>query len=574
MADFDLIVRGGTVVDGTRMPRFLGDIGIRGGRVASVGRLADASAERVLDADGMIVAPGYVDLHTHYDAQVFWDPYCSLSGWHGVTSVAIGNCGFGFAPVRPEERERSMLSMTRNEAISLDAMRAGMPWDWVTFPQFLDSLESTPKAINVLPYMPLNPLLVWVMGQERAKAGEMPTPEEHAQMKRLLHEAMDAGACGWSTQRLMPGGHGDTQRDYDGTPMPTDIMHHETCLELARVLAERNEGFIQMTLTSGDRAKDLRAFEELAEVSGRPVIYNVLVAVAAAPQSHHDTIAWLESCRQRGLKVYPQAITTEVGFTFNLEDFNQFDDAPAWREALMGSREERLARLADPARRAGLRERLPAVATGGFHKIIVVEAHTPETRALENLSLEQIAEREGKPLADALIDVAVADDLRTTFYVDAITSSPTELLRDVVEYPWAIPGTSDGGAHTKFFTSGVYPTEFITRCVREHGMLSLEEAHWRLSALPAMCAGFRDRGTLREGAPADLIVYDYDGLEILPTELVHDLPGGDWRRVQRARGYRHVLVNGEPTIESDREVGSSPGRLLRHGAAPSRAAAA
>ena len=270
MAQFDWVIKNGTIVDGLRMPRFRGDIGVAGGVVAAIGQLDASEANRVIDATGHVVAPGFVDLHTHYDAQIFWDPWCTISGWHGVTSVAIGNCGFGFAPVAPELRERSMLSMTRNEAVSLAAMRAGMPWDWETFPEFLDSLERTPKAVNLLTYMPLNPLLVWVMGLERAKAGELPTPAETAELCRLFEEAMDAGACGFSMQRLLPDSGSDIQRDHDGSPMVTDVMHHETCLELARVLGRRNEGFIQMTLYSADRERDLREYEELAAVSGRP----------------------------------------------------------------------------------------------------------------------------------------------------------------------------------------------------------------------------------------------------------------------------------------------------------------
>jgi N-acyl-D-aspartate/D-glutamate deacylase len=208
--------------------------------VAKIGQLAGADADRVIDASGCIVAPGFVDLHTHYDAQVFWDPYCTLSGWHGVTSVVIGNCGFGFAPVAPEMRERMMLSMTRVEAIPFASMEAGMPWDWVTYPEFLASLERTPKGVNVLPYVPLGPLLAWELGLDDAKAGREPTPAEMAELKRLLHEAMDAGACGWSAQRLPPTGGLANQRDYDGTPMPTDLMSDATALEFAKVLAERN----------------------------------------------------------------------------------------------------------------------------------------------------------------------------------------------------------------------------------------------------------------------------------------------------------------------------------------------
>jgi N-acyl-D-amino-acid deacylase len=216
------------------LQRFRGDIGIKGGRVARIGRLNSQDAAKVIDAYGKIVAPGFVDLHTHYDAQLFWDPYCSISSWHGVTSVVIGNCGFGFAPVKPELRERSMLTMTRNEAIPLASMKAGMPWDWVTYPEFLDSVDRHPKAINILPFIPLSPLLVWVMGLDEAKTGRRFTEKEEQEVRRLVNEAMDAGACGWSLQRL---GKVSLQPDYDGTPMATDVMDDDNILFIGRLLA-------------------------------------------------------------------------------------------------------------------------------------------------------------------------------------------------------------------------------------------------------------------------------------------------------------------------------------------------
>ncbi len=202
MAEFDTLIKGGMVIDGSRSPRYRGDIAIKDGVIAEIGHIEAHRATKVLDADGMIVAPGFVDLHTHYDAQVFWDPYCSISSWHGITTVVIGNCGFGFAPVAPEARERSMLSMTRVEAIPLASMQAGMPWDWETFPEYMDSVERTPKAMNIVPYVPISPILISVLGLEDAKAGRLPTDAEHAEMCRLLNESMDAGACGWSAQRL------------------------------------------------------------------------------------------------------------------------------------------------------------------------------------------------------------------------------------------------------------------------------------------------------------------------------------------------------------------------------------
>src|SRR3984893_5533882 len=195
MAEFDLVIQNGMVVDGTRMPRFRGDVGIKDGRIARIGRLRSTDADETIDASGLIVAPGFVDLHTHYDAQLFWDPYCSISSWHGVTSVVIGNCGFGFAPVQPELRERAMLSMTRNEAIPLAAMKAGMPWDWVTYPEFLDSVDRHPKAMNILPFVPLSPLLVEVMGLDEAKTGRRFTDDEARAARQIINEAMDGGAC-------------------------------------------------------------------------------------------------------------------------------------------------------------------------------------------------------------------------------------------------------------------------------------------------------------------------------------------------------------------------------------------
>ena len=566
MAEFDVVIQGGTVVDGRRMPRFRGDVAIRDGVVAAIGQIDGSRAAKVIDAKGLVVAPGFVDLHTHYDAQIFWDPYCTISGWHGVTSVAIGNCGFGFAPVAPDQRERSMLSMTRNEAIGLEAMRAGMPWDWVTFPEFLDSIERTPKAVNVLPFLPLNPLLVWVMGLDRAKAGELPTDEEHAEMCRLLEEAMDAGACGFTMQRLQPEGIGDIQRDYDGSPMVTDVMHHETCLELAKVLGRRGEGLMQMTAASSNMERVLEEYEELAAVSGQPMLFNVVIIMADRPEAHRGILAWLESCRERGNRVYGQSVTTDAGFTFTLEDFNLLDDSPEWRDCMIGSAEERLSKFSDPSRRDALRNNISFSGVQPLGTAVVMGPKTAETKPFQDLTIDQVAEMQGKHVVDALLDVAVADALRTEFFIHGVNVAPSESLRELVNDPFTIPGVSDGGAHTKFFTGGTYPTEFLTRCVRDEAMLSLEDAHWKLSALPAMAAGFRNRGVILEGAPADIVVYDLDNLALHPMEVAHDLPGGDWRRTRKASGYRAVLVNGRVTIENDEQTGDTQaGLLLRHG---------
>ncbi|MEQ8661731.1 MAG: amidohydrolase family protein [Gammaproteobacteria bacterium] len=567
------MIRQGTVVDGTRVPRYRADIGIRDGVIAEIGHIAATRGRQVIEADGLVVAPGFVDLHTHYDAQLFWDPYCTLSGWHGITSAVIGNCGFGFAPVRPEERERAMLSMTRVEAIPYAAMKAGMPWDWVTFPEFLDSVERAPKAINLLPYVPIGPLLIWVMGLADAKAGRKPSAAEHAEMKRLFERSLDAGGCGWSAQRLMPSGPSAVQLDYDGTPMVTDVMHDETCELFARVLGERNQGFMQMTISSGDVGADRAHMEKLAQLSGRPLLWNVLQAYDHKPEIHRNGLAWLQSCRERGIRVYGQGLTTDAGFAFTFEDWNLWDDRPAWREATLGTVAERRARLADPARRPQLRAPRPLTATGPIEDIIVTGPASPATERFRDLCIGAIAAELGQDPVDTLLDIAVADDLRTEFF-SAPPNVSIDHLREIVADPYVLFGVSDGGAHTRFLTAGRYPTETICKIVREHGMLSLEEAHWRLAALPAMVAGFEDRGVLRRGAPADIIIYDYDALAVLPAEVAHDLPGGEWRRIQRAHGYRHVLVNGVVTISDDTETHNYSGRLLRFGRGAARTLAA
>jgi N-acyl-D-aspartate/D-glutamate deacylase len=561
MARYDTVIRGGMVVDGTRMPRRRCDVGIVDGRIAKIGRIGVAEGKRALDADGMIVAPGFVDLHTHYDAQLFWDPYCSLSGWHGVTSVVIGNCGFGFAPVRPEERERAMRSMTRVEAIPYAAMSAGLPWDWVTYPEFLDSVDRSPKSVNVRPFVPVGALLVWVLGLDRAKAGVMPTDAEHSQMCRLLHEAMDAGAGGWSAQRLEPGSGAEVQRDFDGTPMVSDVMRDETCWHLARALAERNEGFIQMTLAKAD-GSTMDEIAKLAELSGRPLLWNVVLAFDDKPELHRSRLAWLKMIHEQGIPVYGQGVTTDAGFTFSFDEWNLFDEVECWREATTGTIDERLAKLSDPARRPALRANRPWITLQSIERISIVETFAAETKRFVNETIGDVAEELGRHPVDVLLDIACADRLQAVFF-SLPPNAGIEGFRDLMLDPWVIPGVSDGGAHTRFLTAGRYPTDTILRAVRDNDILSLEDVHWKLSALPASCAGFRDRGTLEEGKAADVVVYDFDRLAIGPIEKVHDFPAGEWRRVQRAEGYRYVLVNGEVTIDEDRETGIPAGRLLR-----------
>jgi len=574
---YDIVIRGGTVVDGTRLPRYRADVGIKNGRIAKIGRIAASDAARTLDASGCIVAPGFVDLHTHYDAQIHWDPYCTISGWHGVTSLVLGNCGFGFAPVKPAERERAMLMMTRTEQIPYASMQVGMPWKWETFPEWLDNLERLPKGVNIVSYVPVSPLMVYVMGLEAAKSRPA-TPTEQAEMKRLLNEAMDAGACGFSIQRL--GAH-SLQADVDGTPMPTDCMADDDVFALAEVLRDRDEGFIQITQAQGgdpvhadggSKSRDRAFLEKLAEVAQRPILHNAVAALDDMPDFHVNELAWIHDCNARGLRIYAQGANVRTWFNFSLEFWNLYDASPAWNAATQGTIEEKMVKLSDPAVRTQMiaeHAMLRSIGEGSIPEnlTIVATPGAPELEKYIGRKVGEIARLENKHPTDAMLDIAVAGKLRVEFRTDLATSGNPDMVGVLMNDPYVMAGVSDGGAHTKFFTGGSYTTDFLAWLVRDTKKVSLEEAHYHLSYLPAQAAGFLDRGFLREGAPADIVVYDLEKLKRTPEwefEIVHDFPADEWRRVQRAEGYRWTLVNGQVTFEDGECTGATPGRLLRN----------
>ena len=571
---YDLVIRGGTIVDGTSIPRYTSDLAIKDGKIARIGGLRGATAKRVLDASGLIVAPGFVDLHTHYDAQIQWDPYCTVSSWHGVTSVVIGNCGFGFAPcaANDQDRDRLMLALTRNEAIPYEAMKAGMLWDWVSFPEFLDSIERIPKGVNVISYVPLAPIYAWVMGYDEAKR-RRPNGTELEEMCRLIHVGMDAGGCGWSAQVMGPE---SVQRDYDGTPMITDLITGDELLAFASVLAEREEGSIELDYAAADQEGgpsdevSMEWFERVARVSNRPVLHQAVSPKDYDPERHRKKLRWLKEYADKGVRVYGQGAFFFQPDRITFGDWNFFDEVPSWREVTLGTPAERKTKMENGELREALKTdwdaglRPQRIIPGSIPSLVVEEVGRADFEHYVGRTVGQIAELEGKHVVDALLDIVVADDLQTAFMGPQLQDNP-QYTAEMMRSPYVVAGLSDGGAHVKFELTEPYATHLLSSLVRDEGLLSLEEAHYKLSYLPAFLGGYRDRGFLREGAPADIVVYDLEGLKLLPSEIAHDLPGGDWRRVQQAEGYRWSLVNGQVTLEDGKPTGILSGKLLRHG---------
>ena len=468
-----------------------------------------------------------------------------------------------------------MLMMTRTEAIPYESMREGMAWDWESIPEYLDSLERTDKGVNVIQYMPTASLMTYVMGLEAAKTRPA-TAAEREEMKRLLHQGMDAGLCGFSIQRLGPN---SVQADYDGSPMVTDTMVDEDILALAEVLRERGEGFIQITQAEGPIKKDLAFLEKLAATAQRPILHNVIAPARRDPEVHRRPLRWVEDCRARGLPIYAQCGTGRSGFAFTLEHWNLYDASPAWRAVTTGTKAEKIEKIQDPELRQQLIEEAEAAdrrlqviqaGVGGnpSHLIVQDVAGHDELEHYVGRSVGDIALEEDKHHIEVILDLSLAGDLNVEFLGPDKGSNAEFMAEMMNDSPFAIPGVSDGGAHTKFFTGGSYTTDFLTWLVRDEQVVSLEEAHYRLSNLPAQAAGFMDRGTLAEGAAADVVVYDLGELAIDPPwigNIEHDLPAGEWRRVQRAVGYKAIIVNGEITFSDGECTGATPGQLLRHG---------
>ncbi|EHB58506.1 amidohydrolase [Mycolicibacterium rhodesiae JS60] len=564
---FDVIIKGGTLIDGTNTPRKIVDVGIRDGKVAKIGGLGSATATRIVDATGRIVAPGVIDVHTHYDAAIFWDPYCTPSGYHGMTTAIVSNCGFGFAPCKQDKavQERYMGMMETTEQIPTAALREALPFTWESFPEWLEVVQGLDKGVNVGSYIPLNSLMIFVMGSVEDARDRRPTEAELTEMKRLLREALEAGAIGFAFSKL---NEFNSHKDH-GKPMPTDAADESTAYALAEVLREMDYGIIQALVDLPMAIDNNHIAEKLARISGRPVVQNIIVPFDHIPEQIDRVLSWLDHCEAEGLDVYSQALAFRAWNESRLLDWNAWDVIPEFAEFTEcgDDIDARVAVAADLDWRARLKAKYSIdsmTSAGGPLELLKLIALPDANDPRIGLSFAEIAQATGDHVIDAFFDIAIESHCQMDFRTLQAMSQDPALFEKLYKHPRVIAGTSDGGAHIRFFSGGNFSTDLLQWLALQEKRFTLEELHHKMSMLPARILNFTDRGALLTGFAADLMIYDPSELGYPDQyEVLHDLPGGEFRRVVPAFGIDLIMVNGEVTFESAmKSTGATPGRVL------------
>jgi N-acyl-D-amino-acid deacylase len=558
---YDLKITGGTIVDGSGKSGFAGDLGIKDGKVVALGK-ADGAADTTIDAKGKVVSPGFVDVHTHYDAQILWDRMLSISPWHGVTTTVIGNCGFGVAPTKAIHRKLIMQTLEKVEGMSLEALEAGlgMNWPFETFPQYLDALEKRGSAINVAALFGHTPLRLYVMGEESTERAA--TADEIAAMKKLVREAMDAGAIGFGTSVSV------SHNGYAGKPVPSRQATVEEMDSLVSVMGELKRGLMQITI---GRDFSTRHMAEVSRKYNVPVTWTALLSYLYGPGGHRKQLDLAAEQRKSGALVIPQVSCRPLNFEFTFAepfifDVMKFMNELAIEEARAPGTRRRA--YADPAWREKLRSELTPLFRNWWDRVII--AWAPSARELEEQPLAQAAARLGKDPVDLALDLALANDLQARFRM-AVMNFDEKEVAELITDPNTIIALSDAGAHASQLCDACYSTYLLGHWVRERKTFTIEQAVHNLTQRPAEMFGISDRGLLAEGRPADVVVFDPKTVGPGSLKRVYDLPAGADRLVSEASGIDAVIVNGKLIRRDGKDAVAAndklPGRLLRHGRA-------
>lgn len=562
----DLVIRHARICDGSGRDAVHGDVSVTDGRIDAVGTVGGRGTREV-DGDGLVLSPGFVDLHTHYDCQLFWDAQASPSPWHGVTSVVMGNCGFTVAPCKPEHRETLMRLLSFVEGMPIDTLRAALPWSWETYPEYLDAVDARGLGVNVASFIGHSAIRVRVMGADALE--RTATPEECAQMATLVREGMQAGAIGWSTSLSPTHFFAD-----DGKPAPSRVAATDELLALAAALRDFDRGVIEVAPGTviapiEDKLKEQDFFAELAKASGKTVSWAPLLQSPFAPDLERHCLEAAAAYQRDGVKVVPQigCRPLELRFDFATPAFG-LDNNPFWRPFMAKPRDERRRLFASDE----FRDELRSMSQGsfvmalahGFGQLFLRLPASDRTGGSQDKSVAEIAAERGTDPVTAFCETILDDELEGQWGAPLLNYDEP-LVAAMLRNPAGVVALSDAGAHMDTLCDQGFTTYLLGHWVRERGMLSLEEAVRLISAVPAERYGLHGRGRIAPGFAADLVLFDAATVAVRPTEMVYDLPQKQRRLLQTADGIEHVFVGGTAVVEHGVPTGRTAGRVLRGG---------
>ena len=561
---YDLVIKNGTVIDGSGLPRYRADVGVRGGRVATIGRIRDGAHE-VIDAEGQVVAPGFIDGHTHMDAQIFWDPLGTSSCWHGITSVVMGNCGFTLAPCAEADKHMVVRNLQRAEDISAEAMEAGIKWGWTTFPEYLDCLAALPKGINYGGYIGHSALRTYVMGE---RAFEQKASEDDLRaMERELRDALRAGALGFTTSRS------PAHETPDERPVASRAASWDEVRRLVGAMGDLNAGIFELAGEGVDRVAGdpgLREYHvrlrDLAVETGRPITFGVF-SRRGVPDAWRQYLALLDETAAAGGRMFAQVHSRSLSALLSFKTQMPFDRLPLWKELRALPLDEQKRRLRDPALRPKLIE-----AAGGRsdRRALGTEAKDADYDWLlvfdsvygPHRTVAEVARERGQHPSETMIDLALEKHM-DAFFLQPVANENQDWALELMRHPRTVTTFSDSGAHVSQLMDSSLQTHLLSHWVRDKQAFTLEEAVRMLTLVPASLWGFADRGLIREGMAADFVVFDPDTIAALMPEVVDDLPAGARRLTQKTRGIAATVVNGEVLLRDGKHTGALPGQLLR-----------
>ncbi|MCC6296567.1 MAG: amidohydrolase family protein [Pseudomonadales bacterium] len=562
----DYLIKGGTIVDGTGAARYRGDVGVKDGRIAAVGKVEQAARETI-DANGLVVAPGFVDIHTHYDAQVFWDPALSPSCYHGVTSMFAGNCGFSVAPLTAEGSDYLMRMLARVEGMPLQSLRDGVPWNWTSFGSYLDRVQEQRPAVNIGFLVGHSALRRAVMG---AAAVDQPAdPQQLAAMQQLLHQSLAEGGMGFSSSQA------PTHNDGGGHPVPSRAADGAELIALSRCLRDHPGTLLEFIPTVGPfEERHMQLMTEMSLAAQRSLNWNVLIVNTGARAIYENQIQAADYAAARGAEIRALTFAQPVSLRLNLLSGFGLDALPGWAAVLGLPVPERMRALADPVTRARLIDSaahpdVPVLlrAMGNFSAMTIEQTFAPQTKAYQGRALAEVAAERGQSPADAFFDIALADELRTCFLprLGGDDEESWALRGAMWKDPRTLVGASDAGAHLDMIDTFAFSTTVLGEGVRKRGLLTLEEGVHQITDLPARFMGLKERGRIAQGWHADLVVFDPERVGKGKMDMRFDLPGGAGRLYCEAEGIHQVLVNGAVIVRNNQLTGQRPGRVLRSG---------